>query len=104
MNTGIRIIQTTLPGAWIEAEVGAFAQSILEVGAACIQHSFIQSTYKWEGVIESSTEWRLQLKVSEPHFDKVLTALRETHPYDVPQIIHWVAESTQEYADWVDSD
>ena len=104
MNAGIRIIQTTLPGTWIEAEVGAFAQSRLEVGAACIHHSSTQSTYKWEGVIESTSEWRLQLKVSESHFDKVLTALRETHPYEVPQIIHWVVESTQEYADWVDSD
>ena len=104
MNSSIRIIQTTLPGTWIEAEVGAFAQSMLEVGAACIHHSSTQSTYKWEGVIESTSEWRLQLKVSESYFDKVLTALRETHPYEVPQIIHWVVESTQEYADWVDSD
>ena len=104
MNAGIRIIQTTLPGTWIEAEVGAFAQLMLEAGAACVQHSPTQSTYKWKGVIESSSEWGLQLKVSGSHFDNVLTALREIHPYDVPQIIHWVAESTQEYADWVDSD
>ena len=104
MNAGIRIIQTTLPGTWIEAEVGAFAQLMLEAGAACVQHSPIQSTYKWKGVIESSSEWRLQMKVSDSHLDKVLTTLGETHPYDVPQIIHWVAESSQEYTDWVDSD
>ena len=104
MNAGIRIIQTTLPGTWVEAEVGAFAQLMLEAGAACVQHSSIQSTYKWKGVIESSSEWGLQLKVSESHFDKVLAALNEIHPYDVPQIIHWAAESTQDYADWVDSD
>ena len=103
MNSGIHLIQTTLPGTWIEAEVGAFAQSMLEVGAACVQHSSIQSTYKWEGSIESSSEWRLQLKVSKSHFDMVLKTLKETHPYDVPQIVHWSAESTQEYADWVDS-
>jgi len=104
VNTDIRIIQTTLPGSWIEAEVGAFAQTLLEAGAACVQHSSIQSTYKWEGEIESSSEWRVQLKVSESHFDAVLTTLGEIHPYDIPQIIHWVAESTQEYAEWVDSD
>ena len=103
MATEIRIIETTLPDAWIEAEVGAFAQSMLEVGAACVQHSSIRSTYKWEGKIESSSEWRLQMKVSQTHFDAVLSALEKTHPYDVPQIIHWIAESTEEYADWVDS-
>ena len=104
MNAGIHIIQTTLPGTWIEAEVGAFAQTLLEAGAACVQHSSIRSTYKWEGKIESSPEWRLQLKVDQSHFDTVLAALKETHPYDVPQIVHWAAESTQEYADWVNSD
>ena len=103
MNSGICLIQTTLPGTWIEAEVGAFAQSLLEVGAACVQHSSIQSTYRWGGVIESAPEWRLQLKISESHFDMVLKTLKETHPYDVPQILHWAAESTQGYVDWVDS-
>ena len=103
MNLGICIIQTTLPGTWIEAEVGAFAQSMLEAGAACVQHSSIQSTYKWEGSIESSSEWRLQLKVSKSKIDIVLKKLKELHPYDVPQILHWAAESTQGYVDWVDS-
>lgn len=104
MNTDIRIIQTTLPDTWIEAEVGAFAQTLLEAGAACVQHSTIQSTFKWEGAIESSAEWRIQMKVSESNFDTVLATLGEIHPYEIPQIIHWVAESTQEYAEWVDSD
>jgi periplasmic divalent cation tolerance protein len=103
VNAGIHIIQTTLPGAWIEAEVGAFAQTLLEAGAACVQHSSIRSTYKWEGAIESSSEWRLQLKVGHSQFDTVMSTLKEAHPYDTPQIVHWAAESTQEYADWVDS-
>ena len=103
VNTEIRVIQTTLPGTWIEAEVGVFAQSMLEAGAACVQHSSIQSTYKWEGSIESSSEWRLQLKVHRSEFDVVLSTLKETHPYELPQIIHWCVESTQEYADWVNS-
>jgi len=103
VNATTHIIQTTLPGTWIEAEVGAFAQALLEAGAACVQHSSIRSTYKWEGAIESSPEWRLQLKVSQTHFDVVMNELKETHPYDVPQIVHWAAKSTQEYADWVDS-
>ena len=39
------IIQTTLPGSWIEAEVGAFSQQMLVAGAACYNtHPFVQCT------------------------------------------------------------
>ena len=103
MNTEICIIQTTLPASWIEAEVGAFAQAMLEAGAACVQHSSIRSTYKWEGKIESVSEWKLQMKVTPPRVEKVLSSLEKSHPYTTPQIVHWVAKATEEYADWVDS-
>ncbi len=103
MAPQISIIQTTLPDTWLEAEVGAFGQLMLEAGAACVQHSSIRSTYKWEGEIESSKEWRLQIKTSQKHLENVLNSIRENHPYDVPQITHWPAESNAEYADWVDS-
>lgn len=103
MAQQISIIQTTLPSTWIEAEVGAFAQLILESGAACVQHSSIRSTYKWEGEIESSPEWRLQIKTGQNRLDNVMKSIRENHPYEVPQIIHWAAQTNAEYADWVDS-
>lgn len=103
MGAQISVIQTTLPDTWLEAEVGAFAQLMLEAGAACVQHSPTRSTYKWEGEIESSKEWRLQIKTSHNHLKNVLESIRENHPYEVPQIIHWSAETNVDYADWVDS-
>ncbi len=103
MSPQISVIQTTLPDTWLEAEVGAFAQLMLEAGAACVQHSPTCSTYKWEGEIESSKEWQLQIKTSHIHLGKVLGSIRENHPYEVPQIIHWSAETNVDYADWVDS-
>ncbi|MDE0708036.1 MAG: divalent cation tolerance protein CutA [Candidatus Poseidoniales archaeon] len=103
MSAEIYIIQTTLPGSWIEAEVGAFSQLMLESGSACVQHSPLQSMYKWEGEIKSSQEWGLQLKVTKTQLEKVLSSLKENHPYEIPQIIHWLAEATPEYADWVHS-
>ena len=103
MSNEIQIIQTTLPDSWIEAEVGVFAQAMLEAGAACVQHSTIRSTYKWEGEIESTVEWKLQLKVPQSQIETVLTSIENNHPYDTPQIIHWSAKATEEYARWVDS-
>ena len=103
MSTEIHIIQTTLPGSWIEAEVGAFAQTMLDAGAACVHHSSIRSTYKWNGKIESISEWKLQLKAPSIRIETVLTSIEKSHPYDTPQIIHWIAKATEEYAEWVNS-
>ena len=103
MPTQISIVQTTLPGSWIEPEVGSFSQLMIGAGAACVQHSKIQSTYKWEGQIQSSEEWKLQIKVQQNSLEPLLTALRKNHPYALPQIVHWLAESTAEYIDWVES-
>lgn len=103
MSNEIHIIQTTLPDTWIEAEVGAFAQTMLGAGAACVQHSSIRSTYKWEGKIESTLEWKLQLKVPQSQIETVLTSIEKNHPYDTPQLIHWPVQATEGYAEWVDS-
>ena len=97
------IIQTTLPGSWLEAEVGALCLHMLEAGAACIQHSTIHSIYRWEGETQSSPEWHLQLKVSLSKRQQVLAALEQQHPYDTPQIVWYTTESTDSYSTWVDS-
>ena len=99
----ICIIQTTLPGSWLEAEVGAFCQQVLEVGAACVQHSPIHSIYRWEGKIEASAEWHLQIKVDPTKRDTVISTLEKQHPYEVPQIVWSTVESTDTYSSWVGS-
>jgi uncharacterized protein involved in tolerance to divalent cations len=103
MSAEIYLVQTTLPTSWIEAEVGAFSQLMLEAGAACVHHSSIHSTYKWEGEIQSTKEWALQLKVGSQKLANVLSTIQENHPYDIPQIIHYLAETNAQYADWVNS-
>ncbi len=103
MTGQVTVIQTTLPGTWIEAEVGAFAQLILEAGGSCVQHAPIRSTYQWDGKIESDEEWRIQIKTSASSFETIVKVLKQNHPYEVPQIIHWLAEATEEYANWIES-
>ena len=103
MSTQIIVVQTTLPGTWIESEVGSFSQLMIEAGAACVQHSKINSVYKWDGQIHSSEEWKLQIKVQQSSLESILSILRKSHPYDLPQIVHWLADSTAEYVGWVES-
>ena len=97
------IIQTTLPGSWLEAEVGAFCQQILEAGAACVQHSAIHSIYRWGGEIEANAEWHLQVKVTPTKREEIISTLEKQHPYEIPQIVWIIAESTDDYSSWVES-
>lgn len=97
------VIQTTLPGSWLEAEVGALCQQILEAGAACVQHSTIHSIYRWEGETQASPEWHLQIKVDPTKRDTVISILGQKHPYEVPQIVWSTVESTDAYTSWVES-
>ena len=56
--------------------------------AACVQvGAAITSTYKWKGVIETSTEKLLLIKTRHALFAKVEAAILAAHPYDVPEII-----------------
>jgi periplasmic divalent cation tolerance protein len=103
MTGQVTVIQTTLPGTWIEAEVGAFAQLILEAGGSCVQHTSIRSTYLWYDKIESDKEWRIQIKANVSNVETIIKSIKQNHPYEVPQIIHWLAEATEEYANWIES-
>lgn len=71
--------------------------------AACAQISGpITSTYWWNGEIEEATEWVCTLKSTSALYEKVETAIRELHPYDLPEIIALDAEKTlPAYGDWV---
>ena len=62
----------------------------------------IQSTYHWEGKIESAEEWRLEIKTRRDHFGELEKAIRQLHTYDVPQILALeIVEGSQPYLDWL---
>jgi periplasmic divalent cation tolerance protein len=69
-----------------EASAQAIAWALLEARlAGCVQISSpIESSYWWEGKIETSREWRLTLKTSAQLFAQVETAIRRVHPYSTP--------------------
>lgn len=103
MAGSVWIVQTTLPGDWIEPLVGQWCTALVESGhAACVQRSRVTSLYRWEGAIESSEEWRIQAKSSSSSKDDLIGIMLKEHPYETPQIVAWAAESSDEYADWVE--
>lgn len=76
--------------------------------AACVsQLAPVQSTYRWQGAVESATEVPLFIKCTRERYPLVEQAIRDLHPYEVPEIIavplatgfapylRWIADETQ---------
>lgn len=96
------VVQTTLPGEWNEARAGAWCYELVEAGlAACAQRSRIESVYRWEGAVESAQEWRIQCKTDAARKDSLIAAIRADHPYDVPMILAFTAETSDDFAAWI---
>lgn len=103
MGSEIWIIQTTLPGDWIEPVVGDWSSKIVQLGlAACIQRSRITSVYKWNNSLESSKEWKIQIKTSKNNIDELVKYITSNHPYENPEVNFWLSSSTKEYTRWVE--
>jgi len=105
MGDTVYIIQTTLSGELNEAEVGFWAQSIIDSKlAACVNTHQIQSIFRWEGVIQSITEWQVQIKTSNKSKEELLLKIKSDNSYDNPEILCWPADSTKEYSEWVNGE
>ena len=78
---------TTSAGSREEAQ--ALAGVLLEGRlAACVQVvGPVESRYRWEGRLETATEWLLVVKTTAGRYDEVEAAIRAAHSYDVPEIL-----------------
>jgi len=76
--------------------------------AACAQVSGpIESTYWWQGAIETAEEWQVVFKTTTSHYPALADHIRSNHSYDVPEVLclpvvdgnpaylRWVAEQTE---------
>ncbi len=94
-------VTTTLPDDILADDI---AEVLVERGlVACAQVvGPVESTYRWQGVLEQSSEYRLTLKTTQERISEVVGLIRSRHPYEVPEIsvksYEWVLE---EYARWV---
>ena len=103
MERGVCLVQTTLPGDWLEPIAAEWATCFVrDKLASCVHRNLVTSVYHWDGSLESSDEWRIQLKTSINNKDKLVSEIQKRHPFDTPQILAWLAESTDEYASWVE--
>ena len=91
-----------------EESANAIALALVEERlAACVNIlPRVQSVYRWQGAVESAVEVPLLIKTTAAAYPALEAAIRERHPYEVPEIIalpisaglpaylNWVAEET----------
>jgi len=70
--------------------------------ACCQIAQPIKSIYRWNGNVESSTEFDLKIKTIADRFDAVAEVIGSMHNYDVPQIVAVeMSNVSASYADWI---
>ncbi len=71
--------------------------------AACVNICApCQSVYRWQGQLEEASEIPLLIKTQSARYAELERALRELHPYEVPEIIALpIAAGLPAYLDWV---
>ena len=102
MDDTLFIVQTTLNGDLNDAEVGMWAQLMIDSKlSSCVQVNRGRSVYRWEEEIKSEPEWLIQLKTTKSKVKKLVHKIKSEHPYDIPEILFWAVESTDEYSNWI---
>src|ERR1700740_1264201 len=99
--TDKRLVLTTC-GSFEEAR--SIAHALVERRlAACVNIvPQIESVYRWQGKIESATEWLLIIKTQASKFPEVCATIKSLHSYDLPEcIMIEVDAGSQPYLDWV---
>jgi periplasmic divalent cation tolerance protein len=99
--TDKRIVLST---AGSQEEARKLAQHLVEHQlAACVNIiPHIESIYRWQGKMESSTEWLLLIKTGQEKFAAVRDAIRDLHSYDLPECIALaIDDGSAPYLEWI---
>jgi len=71
--------------------------------AGCVQIvGLIASTYWWKGKLETTEEWLCIIKSKKSLYEELEKAIKETHPYETPEIIATpIVVGSREYLKWL---
>lgn len=106
----VLLVMTNMPDA---ASAESLARLLVERRlAACVNClPGVRSIYRWEGAVEEASETTLLIKTVPDRYADLEAAIRQSHPYLVPEIIAvpssagwapylaWVAEESRNDTD-----
>lgn len=102
MDTKFIIIFVTVPSRDIGEKIaGVLVERRLAACANLIPA--VHSIFAWQGKIEHEEELLMVIKSRAALFQKLEAAVRELHPYEVPEVIALpILLGSQGYLDWID--
>ncbi|MCR5815233.1 MAG: divalent-cation tolerance protein CutA [Desulfovibrio sp.] len=72
---------------------------------ACCQISEIASVYRWQGKIEKTSEYKVEMKSKKRLFSQIKENILENHSYEVPEIIAYdITDGNEQYLQWIDDE
>ena len=95
------LVITTLPNR--EAALTLAQTIVARRLAACVNIlGGCTSVYRWKGAVEEESEVPVLVKTRAARYDELEAAIRELHPYELPEIIAVPAvRGLPEYLEWV---
>ena len=100
--TDKRIVLTT---AGTKEEAQKIARAMVETRlAACVNIvGPIESIYRWQRKVETSTEYLLLIKTTAKAFARVRDAIKKLHSYDLPECVELtVTAGSADYLKWLE--
>ena len=84
--TDVLLVVTNCPD---DAVADRIALALVEQKlAACVNRlTPVDSIYRWQGKVERATEVPLLIKTTRERYGELEHAIRQLHPYEVPEII-----------------
>lgn len=101
-KSGLVVIETTTSRrrcAW-----GIARALVAQKLAACVQVSRVRAFFAWEGALDEAREYKLSVKTLETLCSSAEDAIRQLHPYKVPEIVVYrTGRAAQSYMEWMHS-
>ncbi|MDX1962759.1 MAG: divalent-cation tolerance protein CutA [Pirellulales bacterium] len=87
----------------LEAAQALATAAIAQHLAACCQISGpLQSIYRWQGIIETATEWQAAFKTTRAALPALQELVLSRHPYDTPEFLVWeISSGSEKYLTWL---
>lgn len=95
------VVLTTVGASY---DAGALARALVERRlAACVNIlPGVQSVYRWKDSIEVDPEQLLIIKTARGRLEELREAIRELHPYEVPEfVVIGIDQLSEEYRSWL---
>lgn len=93
---------TTVVDARSVADVLAASAVAGRLAASAQVGGPVDSTYWWDGRMETAQEWKVQFKTAPDRVEVLIDHVRVAHPYDVPEIlVTTVGSGNPDYDAWV---